>query len=164
MWNYLCITLHTGLKPSSFCLACYSWLFLLWWTLFPLYTYRVKGYWCHKSLPIIKCDTLLQPLITLKLWCVCADENPASLQQGVHIWSRWELCFSRGLSWWRANPLFLPRLFLEAWGLLRYFDLGDTAVEKISPNLHSGCHKSILILCFSAIWSVMSSFSCLCSC
>lgn len=110
-----------------------------------MYTYRVKGYWCHKSLPIIRCDTLFQPLITLKLWHVCADE---SLQQGVYIWSRWELCFSRGLSWWRANPLFLPRLFLEAWGLLRYFDLGDTAVEKSPPNYTQGAINPYLFCAF----------------
>lgn len=113
-----------------------------------MYTYRVKGYWCLKSLPVIKCDTLLQPLITLKLWRVCADENPASLQQGVYIWSRCELCFSRGLSWWRANPLFLPRLFLEAWGLIRYFDLGDTAVEKSPPNYIHGAINPYLFCAF----------------
>lgn len=59
--------------------------------------------------------------------------------------------FSPGLSRWRANPLFLPRLSLEAGGLPRYFDLGDTAVEEYPPNNTHGAANPHLSCAFPRI-------------
>ena len=77
--------------------------------------------------------------------CVCADVSPlpASLQQGVCIWSKWtRCCFSKGSGWRDINPFVFTLLTVTLFGsrgithtYVDWVDLLLTNLSKITAVL-----------------------------
>lgn len=129
---------------------------------------RLPLIWLKNRIPIEDMHCFHVVSFYMLLWCMCADVGPASLQQGVRIWSRWiPCCFSKGLGWPQINPLvfsLLTATLLEGRGLTRICWLGDTAVDKSLSNYTGGTVNPSLMCSFVWVGHWGSWCVCVCAC